>query len=258
MLPPKPGTKVHTCEMRLWGCGLDRKALLPLKPVCGGLKDYPPPEDLKKCPSGMDVLRSPPLRIAELCPLLEADYDESLWTNSRRATTLTIGPTAICAPVHLSESLKKGQTIGHWKHMQLSNPPTTSSHVKLYWDCWVAGRKSKVLIAGRHVESENSEGLTLHALVDEASSTLGKVVVSVPSYDGDEVTSWRNWVLVDTTLFREMEKSGGKAVGEEWFVGMQSRIVLDDTVIPAERERERILDKRLGSVSPVLRYHLFE
>jgi hypothetical protein len=63
-------------------------------------------------------------------------------------------------------------------------------------------------------------------------------------------------VLVDTTLFREMEKSGGKAVGEEWFVGMQSRIVLDDTVIPAERERERILDKRLGSVSPVLRYHL--
>jgi hypothetical protein len=72
-----------------------------------------------------------------------------------------------------------------------------------------------VLIAGRHVESENSEGLTLHALVDEASSTLGKVVVSVPSYDGDEVTSWRNWVLVDTTLFREMEKSGGKAVGGE-------------------------------------------
>jgi hypothetical protein len=255
MLPPKPGTKVHTCEMRLWGKDLDKKALLALKPVKDDLKNYPPPADLERWPEGMDVLRSPPLRIAELCPLLEADYDESLWTGERRATTLSIGPTAMSAPVHFSERMKKGLTIGPWKHMQLSDPPCTSSHVKLYWDCWVAGKKTKVLIAGRHIEDE--KGLTMHTLVDDASSTLGKVVVSIPTYDGDEVTSWSNFDLVDTTLFAEM-KSGGKPVVGEWFLGMQSRISLDDTVIPAEREQERMLEKKLRNVSPVLKYHLFE
>jgi hypothetical protein len=257
MLAPKPGTPKHSCEMRVWGHHLDKKSLLPLKPVRGDLKDYPPPNDLGAWPRGVDVMRSPPLRIAELCPLLEADYDESRWNGEPRVTTLSIGPTAISAPVHFSARAKKGLEVGPWVHMQLSNPPATSSHVKLYWDYYVAGRKTKVLIAGRHVESDKGQGLTLHTLVDDASSTLGKVVVSIPTYEGDVVTSWSNFGLVETTLFAEM-KSGGKPEEGKWVLGMQSRISLDDTVIPAEIEQERMLDRKLRNVSPVLRYHLFE
>jgi hypothetical protein len=256
MLAHKPGTPKHSCEMRVWGHGLDKKSLLPLKPVKGDLKDYPPPNDMRAWPRGVDVMRSPPLRIAELCPLLEADYDESRWNgDEQRVTTLSIGPTAISAPVHFSERAKKGLEVGPWVHMQLSNPPTTSSHVKIYWDYWVGGRKTKVLIAGRHVEDE--EGLTMHTLVDDASSMLGKVVVSIPTYVGDDITSWSNFDLVDTTLFAVM-KSGVKPEEGKWVLGMESRISLDDTVIPAELEHERMLDRKLRNVSPVLRYHLFE
>jgi hypothetical protein len=242
--------------MRVWGHGLDKKSLLPLKHVRGDLKDYPPPNDMRAWPRGVDVMRSPPLRIAELCPLLEADYDETRWNvDEQRVMTLSIGPTAISAPVHFSKRMIKGLEIGPWVHMQLSNPPTTSSHIKLYWDCWVGGRKIKVLIAGRHIEDK--EGLTFHTLVDDASSTLGKVVVSIPTYNGDDITSWSNFDLVRTTLFAEM-RSGRTPAGGEWFPGMQSRISLDDTVIPAELEQERMLDRKLRNVSPVLRYHLFE
>lgn len=139
--------------------------------------------------------------------------------------------------------------------MQVSDPPCTSAHIKLYWNYDVAGRTTKVLIAGRHVEDK--KGLTMHTLVDDVSSTLGKVVVSIPTYRGDEITSWSNFDLVDTTLFAEM-KHGGKPAEGKWFLGLQSRISLDDTVIPAEGERERMMDKKEKNVRPVLRYHLFE
>lgn len=149
--------------------------------------------------------------------------------------------------------------------MQLSNPPTTRVHVKLYWECRnrMTNKITQVLIARSSLEDD--DGMTLHSLVDGTSSTSDVVVISTPVYEAqdsssrDKITSWSNSEIRNTTLWEQMGKLSAESAGREWSLGMQSRVSLVDVVVPAtEGEQERLMDGSQRRVVPVFRWYLFE